>query len=333
MFFFFRPLAWRYSFIYTTPPQQTDSVFLFFNWTLTLTSHAQSLELTQIHHHRYLVIQLPPGTETKTAECSWQSSTCVPWWTVGGISAFGSSHECWIVIIFFFFSIAVGRGVVTAISKGVPVYVLFYFFLRRPKLETRIPSWQWYKTKFCIPMYDTLFGATPDGNGKDNPASISVTGWFKHTTPNCFRRQCPRRFWELDPEILHVFWCAPAEPSRMGVFCFLFFRQTFGFCFCFWYLGLKETPHFRRKKNKKENNIRKRPAGHLDFCAVKCKNYGLASLSLGFRVYSMLGVKFDLILVLRSQFFEFLAKLCTNMPWSTWKRLVQKKKGIFFFLQ
>ena len=27
----------------------------------------------------------------------------------------------------------------------------------------------------------------------------------------------------------------------------------------------------------------------------------------------------------------FCAKLCTSMPWSTWKRLVQKKKGSFFY--
>ena len=49
-------------------------------------------------------------------------------------------------------------------------------------------------------------------------------------------------------------------------------------------------------------------------------------------MYSILGVKIDLIFVLRSQFSIFCAKLCTNMPWSTWKRLVQKKNGSFCFL-
>ena len=45
-----------------------------------------------------------------------------------------------------------------------------------------------------------------------------------------------------------------------------------------------------------------------------------------------LGVKFDLILVLRvrSQFFDFCTKLCTDMPWSSWKRLVPKKNGLVF---
>ena len=46
--------------------------------------------------------------------------------------------------------------------------------------------------------------------------------------------------------------------------------------------------------------------GHLDFCAVKGKNHVLASYLLDFSVYSISGVKFDLILVLRSQFFEYL---------------------------
>ena len=30
-----------------------------------------------------------------------------------------------------------------------------------------------------------------------------ATGWFKHKTQNSFRMQCPRRFLELDSEILH----------------------------------------------------------------------------------------------------------------------------------
>ena len=29
---------------------------------------------------------------------------------------------------------------------------------------------------------------------------------------------------------------------------------------------------------------------------------------------------------------RYLREVCINMPWSTWKRLVQKKKGSFFFL-
>ena len=39
---------------------------------------------------------------------------------------------------------------------------------------------------------------------------------------------------------------------------------------------------------------------------VKHKNHGLAFQLLGFSIYSILGVKFDLALLLRSQFFDFL---------------------------
>ena len=42
-----------------------------------------------------------------------------------------------------------------------------------------------------------------------------------------------------------------------------------------------------------------------------------------------MGVKYDLVLVPRSQFFEYLREtLYKHMPWSTWKRPVQKKKKI-----
>ena len=77
-------------------------------------------------------------------------------------------------------------------------------------------------------------------------------------------------------------------------------------------------------------SISQKRRGHLDVCAVKCKNHGLASKLLGFSVNSILGVKFDLIFgPTQSILRVFCAKLCTNMPWSTWKRLVQKKKGHF----
>ena len=53
---------------------------------------------------------------------------------------------------------------------------------------------------------------------------------------------------------------------------------------------------------------------------------------LGFSVYSILDVKFDFMLVLRRQFFEFLRetlyKTCLRAPGSGWSR----KKGSSFFL-
>ena len=49
-------------------------------------------------------------------------------------------------------------------------------------------------------------------------------------------------------------------------------------------------------------------------------------------MYPILGVKFDVVLVQRSQLSIFFAKLCKNMPWNTWKRPVQKKKRLIFSL-
>lgn len=46
--------------------------------------------------------------------------------------------------------------------------------------------------------------------------------------------------------------------------------------------------------------------GHLDFYAVNCEQAALASQLLAFSVDSILGVKYYLLLVLRSQVFEYL---------------------------
>ena len=71
--------------------------------------------------------------------------------------------------------------------------------------------------------------------------------------------------------------------------------------------------------------------GHLDRSAVKCINHGLASSLLGFSVYSIMGVKFDLILVLRSRSFEYFARsfapTCLGAPGSGSSR---KKRVIVF---
>ena len=109
------------------------------------------------------------------------------------------------------------------------------------------------------------------------------------------------------------------------VFVFFCFRQIFGFWYLLGYLGLSRDPIFPAKQNKnkkkhsqkarqghikhvckKSGSISQKRRGRLHFCAIKCKNHGLASKLLGFSVYSIFGVYYDLILVLRSQFFEYL---------------------------
>ena len=62
-------------------------------------------------------------------------------------------------------------------------------------------------------------------------SSRQHTDWSKHITPNFFRVQCPRRFWEIRPwSFVHVF--NVPLPSLLR-FCF-FFRQIFGFLCDFW---------------------------------------------------------------------------------------------------
>ena len=84
-------------------------------------------------------------------------------------------------------------------------------------------------------------------------------------------------------------------------------------------------------KNSGFNSQKRR--GLLYVCAVKCKITAWHRNFLVWAVtrYSILGVKFDLILwVLRSQFFDFLRQTLCRHALGTWKRLVQKKKGHFF---
>ena len=73
-------------------------------------------------------------------------------------------------------------------------------------------------------------------------------GWFKHKTPNSFRCQRPRRFWELDPEILHVFSAPLPSLERMEVFCFLFFSSDIWVCVFFWDIWVSRDPTFSAEK-------------------------------------------------------------------------------------
>ena len=114
----------------------------------------------------------------------------------------------------------------------------------------------------------------------------SGTGWFKHKTPNSFRCQCPRRFWET----LKFCTCLMCPCRDLNDF---FFPPDIR-VLVFWGGYLLRDPIFSPEKKKK--NIRKRfgrgtlytcakisgsnfqkRRGHLEFCAVKCKNHGLAS--------------------------------------------------------
>ena len=107
------------------------------------------------------------------------------------------------------------------------------------------------------------------------------------------------------------------------VFCFVFLSDVWGFVF-FGDIWVLRDSSFSAKEKKNTSskacqwhikhvckisgsNAQKR-LRNLDFRVVKCKNHALASLLLGFSIYSILGVKFDLLLVLRNQFFECLGE-------------------------
>ena len=114
-------------------------------------------------------------------------------------------------------------------------------------------------------------------------------------------------------------------------------------------MGLKGPHIFGEKKQETKKPIRERPGrgtlntcaksqgltqkrrGHLDFSAVKCKNHGSASQLLSFSLHSILSVKFDLILVLRSQFFDFLRETLYKHALEHLEAAGPEKKWVLYF--
>ena len=108
------------------------------------------------------------------------------------------------------------------------------------------------------------------------------TGWFKHKTPNSFRVQCPRRFWEIRPWIFaHVFNVPPPSLSRM--YLGVFFKYIFGS----WGPRISDEPPPHKNvigKKARQGHIKHvcKILGSIsqngvdiwNFCAVKCKHHG-----------------------------------------------------------
>ena len=78
-------------------------------------------------------------------------------------------------------------------------------------------------------------------------------GWFKHKTPNSFRCQRPRRFWELDPEILHACLVYPCRAFNEWGFLVLVFSSDFWVLVNFGIFGSWRDPTFSAKKKKKNS--------------------------------------------------------------------------------
>ena len=90
---------------------------------------------------------------------------------------------------------------------------------------------------------------------------LHTTGWFKHKIPKSLTCQCPRHFWELDPEILRT--CLRCPCRRVNDYLFNFSPDIWGFGFLGGYLGLNG-PHIFDQND----NIRERPgSGTLKTCA------------------------------------------------------------------
>lgn len=147
-------------------------------------------------------------------------------------------------------------------------------------------------------------------------------------------------FFEIDPEIRHTYSVNPCQPVTERGVCFVqFFRQIFSFLHFIGIFGSQDIPKIRRTKITKTHlstgwkliiehachisgsYIRKR-RGHLDICGVELDVFGLKvpkKMALP-RTYLVsewdilktvvmkfvytLGVKFGLMLIPRSQFFE-----------------------------
>ena len=132
----------------------------------------------------------------------------------------------------------------------------------------------------------------------------------------------------------------PCRAFYEWVFCFfVFFARYLGFRI-FWDIWVVRDPAFPvQKKKRKETHFSKarqgrikhmskisesisqKRRGHLDFCAVKCKNHGLASWLLGSECVRFWALNLTYHWFYAVCFSNICVKLCTRMPWSTWKRL------------
>ena len=104
---------------------------------------------------------------------------------------------------------------------------------------------------------------------------ILDTGWFKHKTPNSFRVQCPRRFWEMDPEILHTRLMCPCRAFTKGIFLFFFvFSLEIEDPFKIQISQKMQKPKHLAKKKRKNSNSKRLGKGILN---TLCKISGSIS--------------------------------------------------------
>ena len=81
---------------------------------------------------------------------------------------------------------------------------------------------------------------------------------------NGLRVECPRRFWEIDPEILHTCSMCPCRAFYQWDLFSFFFASYLGFCI-FWDIWVLRDPVFpaKKKKNKNKKKSSKARQGHI----------------------------------------------------------------------
>ena len=112
------------------------------------------------------------------------------------------------------------------ISTGVVTDIIW---TKRRSLQTK--AFPCYQVRRTMIRFFTLYKYTYVYAGN--------TGCFKRKTQNSFRCQCPRRFGEFDPEILHTCLVCPCRAfNECFFFVFCFFRQIFGVLYLLGIFGL-----------------------------------------------------------------------------------------------
>lgn len=152
--------------------------------------------------------------------------------------------------------------------------------------------------------------------------------WFKHTVPHLSSIQCSRRSLEIDPKNWRSCSMAPCQPVTEWVFCLFFFASCF-LCLVFFGIFRLDPTIFGETNIKKyqlcitgrqglKEHVRQifaslfqKRRGQLVFSEVKMpNNTAFPRDYLSASIASTFGRKYDLILVLRSEFCLNISREC-----------------------
>ena len=108
--------------------------------------------------------------------------------------------------------------------------------------------------------------AHPFFRSKNKNQKLEVRSHNKRPkTPDSFRLQCLRRFWDIDPELLHACLMCPCRAFYVVFFVSCCFRQIF-WVFIF-FLDIRVLVDLTFPAKKKKKNRKKLGRGTLNMCA------------------------------------------------------------------